>query len=448
MSKSLSNNNDDVLARLAEAFVEQSVPDGPDEDVKRRLLVSLGQAAARPSASPHLRIWKGPVMRKLVSVAAIVLVVLGVAAYTIPQSGKGPGAAFAAMVQRVQEASTAKFRMAVEMKDSPDDAMEADMTFKDPAWALTEMSMGGLKATMIANYDERKVLVLHPDSKQGRLVEMKGGGAQPQQKNFIEAIREMVPDDATYLAEETIEGQSVRKYSYKKKGDCYTVWISAATNLPVRVDSASAEDPANASVRVTLSQFEWDGPVDESKFTLELPSGYQLTGHTVAPGTGSVDDLTKLMHYLAAANEGQFPDELTTMGMITAMQRQAKSMAENSQAKEEFQAAKAAIANALEQPQLAKLSDKEYPAAVMTALQPILGGGVMFMETTKQNHQWNYQGQGVKLGEADKIVLRWHPLVEAAEASVGKLDSGTATVMYGDLRIEQKPVAELPGVGE
>lgn len=286
MSESHPKNHDDVLARLTEAFVEQSVPDGPDEAVKQRLLVSLGQAAASSPTVVPPRIWKGPLMRKVVSVAAILLVVVGVAAYMNPPSGKGSGSAFAAMVNRVQESRTARFRMAVKMKGQPEGSMDAVMTSMDPSWLRTEMSMGGVQVTSITNFQDGRSLLLFPDSKKGQFRDRKNGGATGN-RNWIDALRNLKSDDATYIGEEIVDGMATAKYVSQKKGDFYTVWINTETDLPIRVVFGNKEDSADADIQVMMSAFEWDVTVDESEFTLELPAGYELTNVFGEPNEGS-----------------------------------------------------------------------------------------------------------------------------------------------------------------
>jgi len=67
--------------------------------------------------------------------------------------------------------------------------------------------------------------------------------------------------------------------------------------------------------------------------------------------------------------------------------------------------------------------------------------GMSYYQQKSVTHHWHYQGKGVKLGEADKIVAWWYPQAEKAEEGT---DLETAHVLYGDLRIETMPVAELP----
>ena len=65
----------------------------------------------------------------------------------------------------------------------------------------------------------------------------------------------------------------------------------------------------------------------------------------------------------------------------------------------------------------------------------------MFYETTRQSHHCHFQGNDIKLGEADKIVAWWYPKEDMADEGA---DLDTAHVLYGDLRIETMPVDELP----
>jgi hypothetical protein len=100
------------------------------------------------------------------------------------------------------------------------------------------------------------------------------------------------------------------------------------------------------------------------------------------------------------------------------------------------------LARALERPDLENLSNEQWQKESSTVGRTFAQGAV-FIQVLLQSHKWHYTGKGVKLGEADKIVAWWAPK-ETTSGSQQANQPKTATVLYGDLHIETKPVEGLP----
>ena len=65
----------------------------------------------------------------------------------------------------------------------------------------------------------------------------------------------------------------------------------------------------------------------------------------------------------------------------------------------------------------------------------------MIVSSSHSSAHWHYQGKGVKLGEADKIVAWWYPNEEKAEADA---DLDIFLVVSAATQIYTMPVDELP----
>jgi len=134
-------------------------------------------------------------------------------------------------------------------------------------------------------------------------------------------------------------------------------------------------------------------------------------------------------------NDNAFPDEwnVFTMASIGKLMKKSEGTDE-----EKKQYAMKKLARALDKPELA---DTMSQMELGMQLQQPLARGAAFFATLIESHHCHYQGKGVKLGEADKIVFWWYLKKEKAEEGA---DLDTARVLYGDLRIEMMPVEELP----
>ena len=265
----------DMLARLAEAFAGQAVPTGPSEVVKERLMATLEQRSKSSAVASPVKTWRGSTMQKVMSIAAVMAVVaIGALVATHPGSS---GSAFAAMIDRINDIRTVRFEMRNKLKDAEDDLdFQTIVTLAKP-WARFEGTVSGQKVIRITNAEAGKVLTLFENSKTAQLSDSKGKVAQLKANDVMEKLRNLPKQGAQSLGKESVGGTSALKYRQEAKGAYYTVWIDPATNLPVQMTIADAVDPSAATISGTFSNFQWDVQVDPSQLTLVPPAGYEVT---------------------------------------------------------------------------------------------------------------------------------------------------------------------------
>jgi len=426
----------DPLEQLTEAFVNLPVPEGPDVEVKQRLLERLARASDEPVTIPFVPFWRRETMRKFAGVAAILLVLLGFAAYLRSPIAGGPGVVFAAMVEQMKSIRTASYVMEIEIEGLP--KILTQVMQMEPGWVRSESKDDKLDFVNIINFQESKMLSLLHKEKQAQLVEFAGLPESQQQKNHMEDFRQMKHDDAKFLGRELVDGISALKYRYDGQMEHYTIWLNPADNLPVRMVMTDVEDEGTVSTRLTMKEIAWNPELDKALFTLEIPEGYELVQQTMEVADRPTDDFVTMLRFITRLNSDQFPDGLNLLTWIPLLQ---KTLTKPEGTKEEKRAYKQEkLAYALERPDIIGMTGGQQKQLGLE-LAKYFGGGAMYLESTKQTHHWHYQGKGIKLGEADKIVAWWYPKKEKAEEGA---DPDTAQVLYGDLRIETMPVAELP----
>jgi outer membrane lipoprotein-sorting protein len=262
----------DMLARLADAFVEQAVPAGPSESVKERLKSTLEQRSKRLAVFQPVSTWRGSTMQKVMSIAAV-LAVIAIGALVATRPGNS-GSAFAAMIDRINEIRTVRFDMRSEVKDANEDAHFLSTVTLAKPWARFESTVDGQKMIRITNANDGKTLTLFENSKKAKLGSSKG---RPALSDLVDKLRNLPKQGAEFLGKESAGGVEALKYRQETKGDYYTVWIDPATNLPVQMTIADALKPSATTTSATLSNFQWDVPVDQSQLTLEVPAGYEVT---------------------------------------------------------------------------------------------------------------------------------------------------------------------------
>jgi len=439
MNDSKSPENLDRLQGVVDAFVDMSVPHGPDEAANQRLIAALRHEDSQLVETSTPRKQGARTMRRLSGLVAAMLAAVAIG-WLILQMSANPRQAFAAMVEQIQNIRTASYVLEMEFEGRP--KLVTKTMLMEPNWSRAEVKTDKLDFVNIFNFEESKMLNLLRTDKKAQLVEFEGLPESERQKNFMEQFREMKKDEAEYLGRELTDGVSALKFRYDDQSEHYTLWLDPDDNLPVRVVMTDVENEDSVSARMTMTDFQWNPELDESLFTLEIPEGYETLESSVDVGDKSSDDFVIMLRFFVRINDDRFPDELNLLAMVPKIQQALYKPGLSEEQLWAYSAKK--LAYALDRPEIVDMKGEERKSLGLELANPF-GNGALYMETTKQTHHWHYQGKGVKQGEADKIVAWWYPKKEKAEAGV---DLDTANVLYGDYRIETMPVDELPEKGE
>ena len=384
-------------------------------------------------------------MRKFASAAAVLLVVLGFATYLSPSNSGGPSTAYAAMIEQLQEIKTMSFTTRIMMAGQSGMAVRTQVLNQDQVREemLSKTGEQGepiISSVVIYDSKEGKVLLLQPTQKTAKIIEMSEGLAAPQETGFLEKFRNMRPDHAEYLGKEALDGKNLLKYKYKKPEGHYILWLDPDGQLPVK---AVITDVADSNKKFEMTDFVWNPKLDESLFSLDIPVGYDLEREEMSPDKlrKAQEGIVTMLGFYVRLNENEFPEEFNVL-VYTSL---TKKMMKPGATLKELKAHRAQIwAKGLGRPEMLDMSDEQREELVREyGKNSAMGGG--FLHVMMENKTWHYQGKGIKLGEADKIVAWWYPKKEkAGDKAIEGDDLETAKVLYGDLRIETMPVAELP----
>lgn len=266
----------DVLAQLAEAFAGQTVPPGPDDALKQRLIVALERQSNRSTADGSVHPRRKWTMRKTMGVAALLLVMVAIGGFVGSRPGS-PGAAFAAMIDHIKEIRSVRFVMRSEDKESNSPiTLDATITSMFP-WTRYEVTVAGQKVIATTNSDQHKTLMLFESDKAFMPTDEKVGPAGPAQNSLVEKLRSFDTARAEYVGKEQIDGIETMKYRCEREGDFYTLWIDPIDKLPIRLLTMDTADASAATMVVSFSKFEWNVPIEPGFFTLEPPAGYTLS---------------------------------------------------------------------------------------------------------------------------------------------------------------------------
>jgi len=338
-----------------------------------------------------------------IKIAAAVLVTAGGLFYFAVVPSAEATVKFAEVAQKLRDAHTLAYRTTTESPDLKT-PMKMRALFKEPSLFRTEAD-GGIVA--IVDGSQGKQLILDPAGKTALLLEGKAPKAPSGPAaavGLIENLRHLTEGDAKPVGDKVIGGVRARGFLVKKLGMEMTIWVDPGTRLPVRMESSNRIQ--GKEIRVTLTDFQIDPEVDPALFRMEPPAGYAV--QKAESNMLEMDEKTFLNPEKAAAailrifaekTGGTFPkrlDDLSEFDKVLPMKV------------------------------LGKLPDAETLRVVQSmtrflmATQPLKGG-------------FGYRSDGVKLGDAGKILFWYRP-------------EGAATyrAIYGDLHEADVTADRLP----
>ncbi len=393
-----TSSRDDPIARAEAAFRRISVPDGPSREVVARTLEALA-AKAEQRTTPEMR--RRIMFATMRIAAAAVVAAVGFAYFALFPSAEAT--AFAVMAQKLREAHSLSYTSTTESADIKP-ALIMKFLFKEPNLFRAEVP-GGIVTIMNSSLGQQ--LVLDPTAKTALLLEGKssappaGAGAGV---GMIGRLRQLTEGDAKPAGEKAIGDIQARGYRVNKLGMEMTIWVDPATGLPVRLESSDRID--GKEIHVTASDFQIDPEIDDALFRTDPPAGYAL--RKAESDMMQMDDKTFLnpekaveafLRTFATKTSGTFPNRLD---------------------------ASIDFDKAFPKNKIGTLPDPETLWAVQAFAR-------FLMATRNLKGGFGYKSEGVKLGDADKILFWYRP-------------EGAATYrgIYGDLHAADVTEDKLP----
>lgn len=389
---------DDPLALAEAAFRQTAVPEGPSSDVIARTLAVLTEKSEKQTA-PWMR---RKSMFLILRIAAAVLVAGGGFAY-LAFHPSAAATEFAATAQKLREAHSISYTATVESAEFKI-ALTSKFLFKEPNLFRTEVP-GGI--VTIIDTSVGKQLILNPANKTALLLEAKPAVAPSGQAGgvgLIGRLRQLTEGDAKPVGEKAIGNIQARGYQVTNLGTPMTIWIDPASRLPIRFESSDRVQ--GKEIHLTATDFKIDPEIDDALFRTDPPAGYALSKGQ-SP-TMTMDDKTFLnpekateafLRIFAAKSGGVFPKRLDDPGEFDKVFPKKK---------------------------VGELPDAETLGAVQSLAR-------VLMATKNLKGGFGYKSDGVKLGDADKILFWYRP--EGATQY---------RALYGDLHAADLSEDKLP----
>ena len=209
-----------------------------------------------------------------------------------------------------------------------------------------------------------------------------------------------------------IDGYIAKGFHSRNKYSDITIWADVRTKLPVRLEIIHV----GRGRKIIISEFEFDVDFDEALFSTTAPEGYtvekldkgEVTELTKFKRSTTEEDLVEGLRALAIFLDGRFPPEIELDELRVTLK---EYIEQNNLSDSEVEK------------RLAPVSEKWTKAYWYT----------MLLKGEMGVSDFNYVGEGVKLGESDTPVIWWLPK-----------DSETYRVIYGDLTVKDIAPENLP----
>ena len=426
--------NSENIERLIKAFCADKnssarTTEQLDEKILNAALSAREEYKQTQSAQTQPKKWRIAMHSKLTKLAAAALIALA-AIIGISQFAGG-SVTFAEVIKPILNARTVVLDYVI--GEGPD-ALEIhdivigsrirrtisnmDMTkILDPRVRRT---LSNMDAIMILDLEDGRMLRLVSlgVTKNASYIDIQGTG-QESFRSVLDFVRNVVsevkdnPDaDIQDLGEKEINGQKAVGFYVKGLGSIeLTIWANKKTSLPIRIEFTEGK---TSTVTTVIKNIEFDVPLEESLVSMEVPAGYTLKDTTLAPAflpeeqlvsNATEEDLVESLRIWAEIIlDGAFPDAIGTDHFI----KQAAPLG-------------------------SKLASLGHPLSEMEQLGSKYTKGMLFLQEFEFGGKWGYAGKGVKLGDAEKIILWYQPQ-----------GSDTYRVIYGDLSVKDIATEDLP----
>lgn len=392
---------DDLLDRATAALRDADTPAGPEPALIDQTLLRLSQANASPTEETHSRrilTMKGIIK---LAIAACIALLVGLLVFNRPPDRSS--LAFGAVLDRVQNVKTLRFKMesVVQMPNGKEQVGTSVITCTE-----SRMRHELLNSVSLTDYEKGQMLILQPRDQRATRMTMQNIPPEQRDANLLAEFRKLTAEQGKSLGTKEFDGRTLHGFEIAKGPQVMKVWADPETKLPVRIDSVM-RSPTVPDATATMTEFEWNVPVDPAKLSLEIPEGYTVNDVAVDVSPANEQDLLDGLKAMATLNGGRFPDRLDTYGLADVMKT---FVTTNRPASAE--AAKA-------------------QQTVMTQLANKAAHGLAFI-LPDNGADWRYAGSGVALGEANRPIL-WYRVDKSTDYRVIDADLDAKTVDAANL---------------
>jgi len=380
---------------------ESKITTGPeaDERILHDALNELEKRRRERTEPLDAALWRALMKNKMTKIGTVaVLVIAALVAIQFFGNPFGTQLTFASVIEPILNAKTAAYDIVFGPEDGSTPVIH--QAVRD---SRIRSRVAGTKGDNILDLEKGRMLVLNEENMEALYVDLKG--SSPNQ-NYLENMKNTIlrlennPDFTVKdLGRKQLDGKEVVGFFASRPGAGITAWADVDTGLPVRVEHNEGQ------VHLTIKNIEFDLPIEEDLFSMEVPPGYTVQKPMKLNLQPSEENFIKGLRVIAEnLNYGLFPDDVS-------MDYFYKWMNSGS---------------------LAKTPPPSSTEEAIALASDITNGSAFILFFPGEG-EWTYRGKGVRLGETETPIFWYRPK-----------GSETYRVIYGDLHVEDVYPEDLP----
>jgi hypothetical protein len=404
------------------------IDDGPRGDHKDKLrwemLCQFNASQERTPTDGFARFGRTVMQSKIMRCAVAAVIIMG-AVFAFNVFDRTGNVAWAEVVNRIEQVRTFIFQHHLTITEAETEAEKEKETrvestvygSTEHGWRYEQEIAGKVKVIKYISPADKAVIEVIPVMKKYNRGHMSDG----QIKEFLQLSdpREMIKKfmSLTYseLGQDVIDGATVEgiEIDDPKLGagafeECVgRLWISTATNLPVRIEFEGYSSGGQTRIQVLADAFDWNPGLEASHFEPDIPKDYSLLAD-VNISDNDEEILIKGLRDFADLT-GKYPSQLAVLT-----------------ASKEIRPGLLAQRLAAGVPLDAQITRAETEKAVS-----IQASCLFYARLVKEDCDVAYYGEEVTPVFPDAVLMRW------------KTDEGLYRIVFGDLRMETVSAAAL-----
>ena len=398
----------------------------------------LDAANTNKTSANQLSVWKNIMTSKITKSAAAAIVIVGISAMFLFNSGPG-SIALADVYAKVQQVQAFMYKISLstigigEMTGQPQmncSMMESTVTVSNEYGIKMESTVHLIDPNLTMHQqiyaipNEKTMMVILPDSKMYQPMEITDNtdiafGQMEMQSNLREMIGSLVTQKYTELGCSEIDGITVQGFQIDDEvgESTTTLWVDVDTQLPVKYELNATHGEEES--HIVMDQFRWDISVDANVFEYVIPDDYREIGSSMERGSMKMPELLEMndqaaIKGLEAYKEffSQYPEKIDGMYLFENVE----FVDPNTElGKKFFEKIKRKMETVgLDQVKLQESLMRDFTT-------PIVSLALFHMKLVQEKKDPAYYGDLVTPEDTDAVLMRW------------KADSGKYKVIFGDL---------------
>ncbi len=337
--------------------------------------------------------------RKLVALLLTAAAAIAVV-YSMMQMTQ-PSFAFEDVLTAVKKADTVSYTTVVTPKSGPVSHLKY---YHKGSFSRTVFPDGSYSVLDMAG---QKMLMVQPVLKTATLTQLgnKPKATQTMGDSIIAWLK-TAETTGKSVGEKTIDGVRTQGFEANFGATTMTLWGDPKTKLPVQIESTIGSD--SDSFHMTMQDFVFNAPLDDSLFSTEIPAGHQAKEmkYPALPALANLppeEHVVRILKFYAALFDGAFPERIDGPELVAKITSGAGAK---------------------------KVEDPEFMKE-FTTLAGSMGATWTFRQTL---NKFGYVGTA-KLNDKESIVFWYQPK-----------DAEKYRVVYADLSIGDATEDKLPKV--